>query len=97
MSLLATAGAARVSAQLRCNRRHVGICDALAAALMGADAKVAPRQSVVDAGRLYLRGCSSFCTPMIPHYVGWRCPNAETLSRHESPDCRAKRETTHAQ
>ncbi|GBP76285.1 hypothetical protein EVAR_54972_1 [Eumeta japonica] len=26
-----------------------------------------------------------------------RCPNAETLSKHESPDCGAKREITHAQ
>ncbi|GBP28886.1 Protein unc-79 homolog [Eumeta japonica] len=26
-----------------------------------------------------------------------RCPNAETLSRHESPDCGAKRGITHAQ
>ncbi|GBP76965.1 Probable RNA-directed DNA polymerase from transposon X-element [Eumeta japonica] len=26
-----------------------------------------------------------------------RCPNAETLSRHESPDCEAKRGITHAQ
>ncbi|GBP89065.1 hypothetical protein EVAR_64701_1 [Eumeta japonica] len=25
-----------------------------------------------------------------------RCPNAETLSRHESPDCGAKRGFTHA-
>ncbi|GBP98186.1 hypothetical protein EVAR_69861_1 [Eumeta japonica] len=26
-----------------------------------------------------------------------RCPNAETLSRHDSPDCGAKRGITHAQ
>ncbi|GBP28395.1 hypothetical protein EVAR_102968_1 [Eumeta japonica] len=26
-----------------------------------------------------------------------RCPNAETLSRHEAPDCGAKRGITHAQ
>ncbi|GBP74561.1 hypothetical protein EVAR_59496_1 [Eumeta japonica] len=26
-----------------------------------------------------------------------RCPNAETLSRHESPDCGAKRGITHTQ
>ncbi|GBP18666.1 hypothetical protein EVAR_14436_1 [Eumeta japonica] len=33
----------------------------------------------------------------VPLFFLRRCPNAETLSRHESPDCEAKRGITHAQ